>query len=202
MFSFTKSLILAFVISQLQVTLALPIHYQSSFDMTSFHVSTPVSLFTLTSHRDIVLPTLLYRIRSLHFTPCHVVLYLWRSHTVSTTLSMLCLSYVVIKTPLHLQHILTLFPQDTLHQCTPALFAWTPTSGPYYLSVKTSSSTAHTDEDGEDDAEVVIIPHATSASWIVDVLEGQQVVVEVKDSEGRVAETLTRRVRAGPSHCL
>ena len=91
-----------------------------------------------------------------------------------------------------------------LHQCTPALFAWTPTNGPYYLSVTTTSSSSshHVDEFDPENDNVVVIPHATSASWIVDVLEGQQVIVQVRDSDGRVAETFTRTVGSGPSHCL
>jgi hypothetical protein len=86
------------------------------------------------------------------------------------------------------------------------LFAWTPTTGPYYLSITTSPTPYDDDlingDRTDTDGDVVVIPHATSASWIVDVREGQQVTVEVKDSEGRVAETITRMVGSGPVHCL
>lgn len=94
---------------------------------------------------------------------------------------------------------ITLFPeadlQDTLHQCTPALFAWTPSTGPYHLTVTTSP--AHATE-----GDVVVIPHATSASWIVDVPEGREVTVVVIDAKGRTAESVVRTVQSGPSHCL
>jgi hypothetical protein len=48
----------------------------------------------------------------------------------------------------------------------------------------------------------VTVPHGTTASWVVDVEEGSTVSVEVRDSEGQVAETVTRTVLGGPEHCL
>jgi hypothetical protein len=48
----------------------------------------------------------------------------------------------------------------------------------------------------------VTVPHGTSASWVVDVEEGSIVSVEVRDSEGSVAETGIRTVLGGPEHCL
>jgi hypothetical protein len=88
--------------------------------------------------------------------------------------------------------------QETLRQCTPALFEWTPTTGPYYLSVTSSGRSIGPHIDGE----VITIPHATSASWIVDVEEGRQVTVLIKDSNGQTARTVSRTVMPGPEHCL
>lgn len=82
------------------------------------------------------------------------------------------------------------------------MFSWTPTTGPYHLTVTTSGSTADALDAAHTEGEVVIIPHATSASWIVDVQQGQQVTVVVKDANGQVAETIARVVQGGPSHCL
>jgi len=89
--------------------------------------------------------------------------------------------------------------QDELHQCTPSQFSWTPTTGPYYLSITTSNNGLQPQYNS---GETVVVPHASSASWIVDVEEGSLVTVEVKDSKGQVAETVVRTVMSGPEHCL
>jgi hypothetical protein len=88
-----------------------------------------------------------------------------------------------------------------LHQCKPSTFSWTPTTGPYYLSItSTYTNTAGLRQTSQ--GETVVVPHASSASWVVDVEEGSTVVVEVKDSEGQIAETIVRTVMGGPEHCL
>ena len=91
--------------------------------------------------------------------------------------------------------------QNELHQCKPSQFSWTPTTGPYYLSI-TSSYTNTAGIKQTTQGETVVVPHGTSASWVVDVEEGSTVTVEVRDSEGSVAETGFRTVLGGPEHCL
>jgi len=91
--------------------------------------------------------------------------------------------------------------QNELHQCKPSQFSWTPTTGPYYLSItSTSINTAGVKQ--TDQGETVVVPHGTSASWVVDVEEGSTVSIEVRDSEGQVAKTVMRTVLGGPEHCL
>jgi hypothetical protein len=50
--------------------------------------------------------------------------------------------------------------------------------------------------------EEVVVPHSSSASWIVDTEEGSLVTVVVRDSTGQVAQSITRTVLSGPEHCL
>ena len=91
--------------------------------------------------------------------------------------------------------------QNELYQCKPSQFSWTPTTGPYYLSItSTSINTAGVKQ--TDQGETVVVSHGTSASWVVDVEEGSTVFIEVRDSEGQVAKTVMRTVLGGPEHCL
>ncbi|WVF71553.1 hypothetical protein IAT40_006361 [Kwoniella sp. CBS 6097] len=87
---------------------------------------------------------------------------------------------------------------STLLSCTPATYTWTPTSGPYTLSIVDHSSTAP-ETISED---LVIVSSGESATWIVDVKPGVNVSISIVDGEGNVAQSEVVFVSEGSLECL
>jgi len=96
------------------------------------------------------------------------------------------------------EHRFTISTPESLDQCTPVIFAWTPTVPPYYLAMTTDPAVLP----NFDTQDVGIVPHASWAAWLVDVPERTNVTVFIRDSTGEIAETEPRIVGPGPSYCL
>jgi len=89
-------------------------------------------------------------------------------------------------------------PQETLSQCSPATFTWTPTTAPYTLTVTDFT----TDDSFDTESEAIVVPESNSTSWIVDAPVGSEVMVTVRDADGEVAETFSRSIGEGSDECL
>ncbi|EIW70712.1 hypothetical protein M231_02634 [Tremella mesenterica] len=90
---------------------------------------------------------------------------------------------------------------DTLTQCQPATFSWSPTTSPYYLALLTSSDHSSSSILELDAQAYVPVPRET-ATWVVDVEEGTTVTVLVRDATGEVAFSEMRLVEHGNGDCL
>ncbi|WVQ99320.1 hypothetical protein IAU59_006452 [Kwoniella sp. CBS 9459] len=97
---------------------------------------------------------------------------------------------------------------STLLSCTPATYTWTPTAGPYTLSIinhsstSTSTSTSTSDEEKSEDMDLVIVSSGESATWIVDVRPGVNVSISIVDGHGNVAQSEVVFVSEGSLECL
>lgn len=91
--------------------------------------------------------------------------------------------------------------QDQIFQCMPAKFSWTPTTGPYYLTVVDSNQ--HASPKFAYPETLVVVPRKrASATWLVDATKGQNVTVVVRDATGETAVSPPLVVGQGSDYCL
>ncbi|ORY34101.1 hypothetical protein BCR39DRAFT_236414 [Naematelia encephala] len=78
---------------------------------------------------------------------------------------------------------------SSLSQCNPATFSWTPTQGPYSITLTSSD-------------EAIIIPSHAQATWMVDLAVGTEVVLTVTDGAGQTASSKSFVVGQGSDACM
>ncbi|WWC61777.1 uncharacterized protein I303_104362 [Kwoniella dejecticola CBS 10117] len=98
---------------------------------------------------------------------------------------------------------------SVLRSCIPATFNWTPTYGPYTLSLIQHRTSVPTTTDAESEVSVsekkeeeMILVTDTKATWIVDIQPGSNITLLIKDFKGNSAESLNWIVEEGISGCL
>ncbi|OCF60511.1 hypothetical protein L486_00144 [Kwoniella mangroviensis CBS 10435] len=90
--------------------------------------------------------------------------------------------------------ILSISGPSTLRSCIPSTFHWTPTSGPYTLSL--------IDHTTSEDVEDMVLVTETKATWMVDISPGSNITLLITDSKGNSAESLNWVVEEGTTGCL
>lgn len=83
----------------------------------------------------------------------------------------------------------------------PAKFHWTPTVGPYYLTV-IDSNREQEPTFAYPETLVVVPRKRSSATWIVDAVKGENVTVIVRDATGEIAESPPLVVGPGSDYCM